>query len=278
MDEHAPTVVVSRRVREGHETAFREWNSRIRAAAEAFDGHLGNETQAPSPSHPDRWVTIYRFATPEQLDRWLVSPERQALIEEGHDHLVAPMIEQRLAVPSGQREVVTGVISQRIPPDRAAEFEAAMTRVSAEIAGFPGFVRSDVRAPVAGVQDDYVVVFSFETREDLDRWLSSPERRAVTAALDAIVDGDRTLNVVGGFAGWFSGASTAAGPTRWKQALTVLAGLYPVSLLIRWILGGQLAKLPWPAATLVSNILGIIALTWIVMPRLTRALRRWLSH
>ena len=76
----------------------------------------------------------------------------------------------------------------------------------------------------------------------------------------------------------YSIANLFSAAMKLKRCVVVVASLDAAYDEARRILGGQLAKLPWPAATLISNILGIIALTWIVMPRLTRALRRWLSH
>ncbi len=49
--------------------------------------------------------------------------------------------------------------------------------------------------------------------------------------------GERTVNVVGGFAGWFE----AGGPApvrRWKSAAVVLLGLIPVSLAFLALAGG----------------------------------------
>ena len=47
-----------------------------------------------------------------------------------------------------------------------------------------------------------------------------------------------------------------------------------VAALVCSVAGLMFCGLP----SIAGFILGIIALTWIVMPRLTRALRRWLSH
>ena len=49
----------------------------------------------------------------------------------------------------------------------------------------PGFVRTEMFEPVPGTQDDHVVVFTFDGRDNLDAWLESPERQAI---IDRIVD------------------------------------------------------------------------------------------
>jgi len=44
-------------------------------------------------------VITYRFANPAWLDRWLVSPQRLALIEESRALLIAPPVAQRVVEP-----------------------------------------------------------------------------------------------------------------------------------------------------------------------------------
>ena len=59
-------------------------------------------------------------------------------------------------------------------------------------------------------------------------------------------------------------------------ALVILAALFPVTLsisLLRVWLFPDLGLLP---SVLIGNILGIIVLTWVLMPPLTRALGGWL--
>ena len=78
------------------------------------------------------------------------------------------------------------------------------------------------------MQDDLVVVLTFDTREHLDAWLASDERRRILAEMERHTIGARTFNVVGGFAGWF-GMRDGHDVKRWKSAATVLLALVPVS-------------------------------------------------
>ena len=93
----APTVVVARHVNPGREDDFRAWDRRIRAAAAAHAGFLGSEVQEPNPSHPGEWVTVYSFATVQQLDAWLQSEDRKALIREVEGMIDGPGREQQIA-------------------------------------------------------------------------------------------------------------------------------------------------------------------------------------
>jgi len=69
---------------------------------------------------------------------------------------------------------------------------------------------------------------------------------------------------------------SAHAPRR-KLALLTWAGAYVVITLILKLLGPRMASWPLPLRTLLLSALMVGALTWIVMPTLTRVFRGWLS-
>ncbi len=275
MTSPSPTIVVSRRVKPGREREFERWNARIRAAAERFPGHLGSEAQPPNEAHPDEWMIVYRFATADQLDAWMNSPARQALLTEGNRLLDGPVREQRFV--QSEREAVTAVMSQRVRPEAWSEFRRAHAEITETMREFAGFLHSELAEPVPGVQEEHVVIFAFDSRANLDRWMESAARQRVLALIEPLIEGERTLNVVGGFAGWFS-VDTAREPPRWKQALAVLVALFPTTLLLGYLQRSWSPEAPWVPALFVSNVVSIAILTWLLMPLVTRTLSRWLHR
>jgi antibiotic biosynthesis monooxygenase (ABM) superfamily enzyme len=275
----SPTIVVARRVHPDRADEFRAWDWRIRAAAASYPGYLGSEVQPPNPSHPGEWVTVYSFATVGELDAWLRSDERRAFMVE-----VAPMIdgearEQRVAGMRTTDEPVTIVFSQCIAPQNYDEFVALHDDAVERLDQFPGFLGSQLLPPVAGVQEDHVIVASFASRSDLDRWLESETRQEWVDRSESLIEGDRTYNVVGGFGGWFpSQASQRQGPKRWKQSIAVFIALFPTVLLITLIRGAIAPDMNVVLAVFIGNVLGILILTYILMPPLTRRLQNWLSR
>lgn len=276
MDGPSPTIIVSRRVMPGKEREFERWNARIRALAESFPGHLGSEAQPPEEAHPDEWMIVYRFATPEQLDTWLTSPERRALLDEGARLLAGPVREQRLVQSVPGKEAVTAVMSQRVDPDAWQDFRRAHAEITTVMRAFDGFLSSELAEPVPGVQEDHVIVFAFDSRANLNRWLESPKRQEVLRQIEPLIEGERTLNVVGGFAGWFR-VDSSREPPRWKQAVAVLVALFPTTLLLGLVQRTFVTDVHWVPALFVSNVVGIAILTWLLMPLATRLLASWLT-
>lgn len=273
----SPTVIVTRRALPGRDAEVARWMDEIVGAAAQFPGHLGAEVQPPSSAHPEEWVTVYRFDTQHHLDQWLGSERRRALVRQGSELTDGTTREQRVATPLEAGHAVTAVMSQRILPQHLAGFREAEADIAAEMARFPGFVSIEHAPPVERVQDDYVISFTFSSREDLDRWLESSSRRDVLRRLEPFVTGQRTLSVVGGFGGWFS-SDRARQPTRWKQAVVVLIALFPTTLSLGLIQRAFFTGVPWIPALFVSNVVGIVVLTWLLMPRLTRLFAGWLGR
>jgi antibiotic biosynthesis monooxygenase (ABM) superfamily enzyme len=68
-----------------------------------------------------------------------------------------------------------------------------------------------------------------------------------------------------------------AGPPRYKLALLTWVAAYAVITFLLGVLGPAMSSWPLALRTLVLSVTMVVALTWLVMPRLTRLFRPWLS-
>lgn len=59
------------------------WECKIQSAQAQFPGYHGIYLEPPIPGRPGKWTTLLRFESPESLEKWFASPERQAIIAEG---------------------------------------------------------------------------------------------------------------------------------------------------------------------------------------------------
>lgn len=256
------------------EDAFASWIAKLVNAAYRFPGYVDSFVQRPTKGHPNEWTVVYRFVDGAALTDWLSSDIRLKLVAESRDLIEGEAKEQVLAgIPSDTEARV--VSSYKLEPGREGEHLMIHKQMLDTLASFPGFQEREILDAVEGIQDETVVILTFDAPENLRSWLDSNERAEILGGLDAITVGSLTTNVVGGFAGWFP-HSGAEEPRKWKQALVVLGALFPVSLTVSVLRAWAWPDLPLVPAVFIGNVVGVAVLTWLLMPPLTRALDGWL--
>jgi antibiotic biosynthesis monooxygenase (ABM) superfamily enzyme len=271
------TAVIAQRVRPERTDEFRVWQKELNRVVAAFAGFLGTEVVEPTDGG-DQWTIVYRFDSVPTLDAWLTSPERRKQLERAAELVVEPA-RQRILVARHDQELITVVVSHLVRADREGAFRTFQQRMTDAERAFPGFRGAELLPPVPGVQEAWTALYRFDTSAHLDAWLQSTERAALLAASDEF--GDFELHRVSNpFGSWFSlsdQGAEAGGAATWKTALSVLVGLYPTTVLLTV----GISEL-WPGADLwqsllLGNVLSVTALTWVVMPIVTRAMRFWLA-
>ncbi len=274
------TVVISLEVRPERRRDYEAWQSRINAAAAEFPGFEAVEVLPPSPGLQGDWVVVYRFRTAEELSSWLDSEVRRDLVAEA-----APLLETAhesvIATPAAAGETVTVVASHRVKSGQGPRFEQWLAGITAAAREFPGFLGSELLRPVAGVQEEWVVVFRFAGAASLERWLDSETRRGWLAKAEPIVERLGVHRVGAGLGGWFpspvGSGEAPMPPPDWKQAMAVLLALYPAVMLLTLWLSPRLEFLPLAANIFIGNVVSVAALQWLLMPATTRMLGPWLE-
>jgi hypothetical protein len=78
------TMVMATEIKPGRETAYRAWADRIQKLQATFPGYLGSFVQPPLRGDTG-WTTVLRFDAAENLERWLKSEARAAMVKESED-------------------------------------------------------------------------------------------------------------------------------------------------------------------------------------------------
>lgn len=268
-----PTLIVTCRARPGHERELEEWLRRLVAAAAKASGCLDVELQPPGATHPREWVFLHRFSDPRSLAWWINSLDRQVLMAGGAAHLDGFAHEQ-VASLAPSRPPVTAVLTVPVRAEHRAAFRQLHDLSVERMAGMPGFLHAELLDPVPGVQDDTVILLTFDTRDHLDEWLASHDRKQLVERQSEYLLAPRTLNVVGGFAGWFE--SGRGDVTRWKSGAAVLLAIVPASQVYLAARTSLFPQLNVVVATVVGNVFTVAALTYVLMPVITRRLKHWL--
>lgn len=82
INEVATQVFVTK-VRPQESEAFRTWEAKMRKAESKFEGYQGVYIQTPANLEQGNWMTILRFNNAKNLEAWLHSDERRAILQEG---------------------------------------------------------------------------------------------------------------------------------------------------------------------------------------------------
>lgn len=69
--------------------AFQTWVAKIHQVEAKFPGFRGVYLQSPGTGEGKNWITLLQFDTPENLDRWLASSERQKVLSESKSFISA---------------------------------------------------------------------------------------------------------------------------------------------------------------------------------------------
>ena len=172
---------------------------------------------------------------------------------------------------------VTVVVHRRVRAGKQAEYEEMMRGFVQFALTAPGFRGLSVLRPSEGGRD-YTVVDRFADTAARREFRSSPLYAGWMRRLGALTEGDPRIDELTGLEAWFPPAGPAAlrNPRKVKLALATFCGVFPTTMALNLVLGPTLSKLPFLLASVTFNAGVVAALTWLVMPFVTRVLRRWL--
>ncbi|GAB7035399.1 antibiotic biosynthesis monooxygenase [Streptomyces platensis] len=277
------TVVTSQKVRAGRTDEYRRWQDRTNQAARGFEGFVGAEVYPPGAGEKNEWVAVFRFSGMDHLTTWLASDRRRDLLDEARGLFDGPPTQEVLRGGTTAQvtpEMVTAVISHDVKPGCEQGFLNWQEKTLKAQEKAPGFMGSELFRPVEGVQEHWVVVFRFDSREHLDDWLGSDQRKKLLEEGDAYFSSYDVRKVSSAFSGWFQFDRGAQGgaPPNWKQAMTVLLALYPTVMVLNLTIGDELTGLGVPGylGLFIGNMLSVSALTWLFMPLVNKGLAFWL--
>ncbi|MGB0659108.1 MAG: antibiotic biosynthesis monooxygenase [Mangrovicoccus sp.] len=183
-------------------------------------------------------------------------------------------------IPPGQEGPVTVSISRRVKAGREAEYETWLHGIVEAAADFPGHMGVNILRPSGQTDGRYVLIYRFDTWHHCEAWERSDTRAEWVAKLGDLVEGDSELRRVTGLEAWFDlpeiPLPAQKHAPQWKMALVLVVVVFVVVYPL------QLTILPltqnWPhwTRTLTIAVIQVLLMTYVLMPRVTKALRGWL--
>src|ERR1043165_2046472 len=97
----------------------------------------------------------------------------------------------------------------------------------------------------------------------------TPARHALFARLAALFEEAQRLELTG-MEAWFDLPRGRPPPARWRMAVLTWLGIWPLVSLSLWLVAPHLARLPFLLQTALNSALLVLAMTYLMMPWLTR--------
>lgn len=179
---------------------------------------------------------------------------------------------------SGGQDSFEYHFEQRVNPrhlERFHRFSEQMRALASQRDGFLSLERQLVE------QHPDVCVFRtsmrFNTIQQCMSWLDDPQRRRLL--LQEEEEAGFRFQGQGnwfGYGRWLSRRIKRTVPT-WKVNLLVLLTLYPTAMLLTPLLHALFPNASGSTQMLVSNALCVAATSWLLVPAVSRAYRRWLE-
>ena len=143
---------------------------------------------------------------------------------------------------------------------------------------FPGHRGAEVFRPQTAAAGPYRIVYRFDSAAHLHAWLDSPEHIAWLERAEPHVIGPLHRQVLTGLEGWFT-LPTQPGlppPPPYTMALVTWVTIFPLITGVVVATAPLVGSLPLVARLAVTTAVTAPLMTWVVMPRVTRLLHRWL--
>lgn len=174
-------------------------------------------------------------------------------------------------------ETVTRVVRRRAKPGCERAYEALIAAMFEQASRFPGYLSAELIPPPTP-QGEYQILQRFASEADLQRWNVSPERATWHARLRPVAEGDPEYRLLTGLDAWFAPTLLPASkpPARWRMTVVSWLGIYPTVALLLWYVAPLLVPLPFLLRTALFTALVAVAMSYLVMPRLSRAMAWWL--
>lgn len=181
--------------------------------------------------------------------------------------------------PPEKHSEVTSVVRHTVRPGKQAAYEAWLREIVPLASQSPGHRGVNVIRPASG-STTYTVVLHFDTIDNLRSWLDSEQRKKLVDKVMPLLIGDDNVEIKTGLEFWFTPPSKPQSARPYKQLLVTLSAIYPLTFIVPLLLNPVVGFIPAINVSYVRQLFvdaAIVALLiYVIMPRYTRLLAKWL--
>lgn len=167
-------------------------------------------------------------------------------------------------------------ITRRVRPGCETEFQDALRGFFQDSFAHSAVLGATLLVPPPGSSSrEFGILRTFRDEKERDAFYASPLFLTWEARARQLTEGEPEYRPLHGLEAWFRAPTQP--PPRWKMALVTFTGVYPLTSALPPLVTRLLPG--WHPLLVNVAVTGLIvaALTWAVMPLLTRLFHRWLN-
>lgn len=172
------------------------------------------------------------------------------------------------------------IITHTIKAGEEKRYEAWLTDILSAVSTAPGYLGREIFRPATG-RRTYTSIVRFNDDSRLNDWVTSETRNSFVNRVSDLLERGDVHEIRTGIDFWFTPEGVKP-PRPWKQFLLTLSAVYPLSLLLPLLFNPLFKAAPFLEQPLIKGLLiaaNLTALlTFVIMPRYTRLVKRWLYN
>jgi uncharacterized protein len=186
---------------------------------------------------------------------------------------------------------VTEIVKRIAKKDRIKEFEEWLSGISKEVSRQEGSMGIDIIRPTPNTtnsksKSEYVVIFRFNSYENLEKWEKSPIRNEWFQKGRKLAESDPDVQKMTGLEFWFtpyfkdesSPLIPLQPPPRYKMVIVTIP---VISILLLTLVPQinfltEMLSIPFPVRLVIALTITVLLMSYVIMPLLTKLLKFWL--
>lgn len=175
----------------------------------------------------------------------------------------------------------TVVITHQVSIAQQPQYETWLNEIGPICKASQGLLDWHIIRPIAGLTDTYTVIIRYDTQQNLKNWIESEHRKQLLTKIDKLLANKEDVHINSGLDFLFSNVGEKPKtPVRWKQFLVTWSAIFPLVVSLPLVLLPILQWLSVPNNHLLNTLVvtgAVVSLmVYVVMPRYTKLVSRWL--
>ncbi len=174
-------------------------------------------------------------------------------------------------------EPVTIIIRRSVKPGSEVQYEEQLNELARQAKELDGYLGAEFHRPI-GQSRTYTSIVRFSDLSALEKFEASELRSTFLRRVEPYVSGDAVWQKLTGLEFWFEPpvGTQVPQPSQFRMALLLILVVFLLVYVIGGAIGALLNDWPYFARLLLTITIEIFIMTYLIMPRLTKTLARWI--